>query len=282
MDAAQGVGVGHRPVAEHEAGQVHRQEAAASEQGRQAKRDQRGRHREHGVEPGAEELEAADRPACREADGNPDRCADSELHHEREEDPRSGQATVQGRRRQGQRHDDGDRVVEARLDLQRGGETRVQVHTTAAKHREDRGCVGRGDDGPEEESLGPGEAEQTAEQRRRRRRGHHADGGEQSGRRSDRSHPREGRVETAVEQDERQGNAADAEGRRYSEKLMRGVTASQAPLRITELPKWTSEHRKVPAWEWKHKDVRTKANCVACHKQAAAGDYSERSINIPK
>ncbi len=70
-------------------------------------------------------------------------------------------------------------------------------------------------------------------------------------------------------------NAADAGGRRYSEKLMRGVTASQAPLRITELPKWTSEHRKVPAWEWKHKDVRTKANCVACHADAEQGYFND-------
>ena len=49
----------------------------------------------------------------------------------------------------------------------------------------------------------------------------------------------------------------------------------RAPLRITELPKWVSEHRKVPAWEWKHKDVRTKANCVACHADAARGYYDD-------
>ena len=36
-----------------------------------------------------------------------------------------------------------------------------------------------------------------------------------------------------------------------------------------------SEHRKVPAWEWKHKDVRTKANCVACHADAERGYYDD-------
>ncbi len=70
-------------------------------------------------------------------------------------------------------------------------------------------------------------------------------------------------------------NAADTGGRRYSGKLMRGVTAANAPLRITELPKWVSEHREVPAWEWKHKDVRTKANCSACHVDAERGYYEE-------
>ena len=70
-------------------------------------------------------------------------------------------------------------------------------------------------------------------------------------------------------------NAADTGGRRYSDKLMGGMTATNAPLRITELPKWTKEHRKVPDWEWKHKDVRTKANCTACHADAALGYYDE-------
>jgi hypothetical protein len=70
-------------------------------------------------------------------------------------------------------------------------------------------------------------------------------------------------------------NAGDSAGQRYSGKLLAGVTAGNAPLRITELPKWVREHRKVPDWEWKHKDVGTKANCLACHTDAARGYYDE-------
>ena len=70
-------------------------------------------------------------------------------------------------------------------------------------------------------------------------------------------------------------NAGDQGGQRYGNKLLRNVSATNAPLRITELPKWVSEHRKVPDWEWKHKDVRTKANCAACHTQAELGYYDE-------
>ena len=70
-------------------------------------------------------------------------------------------------------------------------------------------------------------------------------------------------------------NAADTGGRRFSTKLLRGVSADNAPLRITELPKWVREHRKVKAQEWQHKDVRTKANCVACHLDAERGYYDE-------
>lgn len=70
-------------------------------------------------------------------------------------------------------------------------------------------------------------------------------------------------------------NAADTGGRRFSEKLLRGVSMNDAPLRITELPKWVKEHRKVPDWEWRHKDVRTRANCTACHADAETGYYDE-------
>lgn len=70
-------------------------------------------------------------------------------------------------------------------------------------------------------------------------------------------------------------NAADAGGQRKSSKLLKGVTAGAAPQRITELPKWVKEHREVPDWEWRHKDVRTKANCVACHQGAERGYYED-------
>ncbi len=72
-----------------------------------------------------------------------------------------------------------------------------------------------------------------------------------------------------------QVNAADTGGRVYGSKLLRNVSLTNAPLRITELPKWTSAHAKVPAWEWRHKDVRTKANCTACHANAELGYYDE-------
>lgn len=70
-------------------------------------------------------------------------------------------------------------------------------------------------------------------------------------------------------------NAADAGGQRYSGKLLKGVALDSAPQRITELPAWVREHRKVPDWEWRHKEVRTKANCAACHTYAEQGYYND-------
>lgn len=70
-------------------------------------------------------------------------------------------------------------------------------------------------------------------------------------------------------------NAADTGGQRYGRKLIRGVSAQNPPLRITELPKWVREHRKIPADEWQRKDVGSKANCVSCHADAERGYYDE-------
>jgi len=70
-------------------------------------------------------------------------------------------------------------------------------------------------------------------------------------------------------------NAGDTGGQRYGRKLLSGVTAQNAPLRITELPKWVRDHREVSAAEWKKKDVGSKANCVACHADAERGYYED-------
>jgi nitrate/TMAO reductase-like tetraheme cytochrome c subunit len=53
-------------------------------------------------------------------------------------------------------------------------------------------------------------------------------------------------------------------------------------LRITETARFAKKHREVPAATWKRASIKSPANCTACHAQAAAGDYNEHSINIPK
>lgn len=70
-------------------------------------------------------------------------------------------------------------------------------------------------------------------------------------------------------------NAADQAGTRYGNKLLRDVASSQAPLRITELPRWVKEHREVRASEWTQSTVRSKANCTACHAGAERGYYED-------
>jgi hypothetical protein len=57
--------------------------------------------------------------------------------------------------------------------------------------------------------------------------------------------------------------------------MVRGVSTSEPPLRITELPRWIKEHRRVPEREWRQRDVRSKANCPACHVDAERGYFED-------
>lgn len=53
---------------------------------------------------------------------------------------------------------------------------------------------------------------------------------------------------------------------------VRRIPADQAPLRITELPRWISEHsEEVSASAWKK--AGTKSNCIVCHRGADQGNY---------
>jgi hypothetical protein len=59
----------------------------------------------------------------------------------------------------------------------------------------------------------------------------------------------------------------------------RGVTATN---RITDTAWFRREHREVPAATWKHAEVKSAANCGACHQGADRGDYGERSVRLPR
>lgn len=68
-------------------------------------------------------------------------------------------------------------------------------------------------------------------------------------------------------------HAGDAPGQ--ASKLLRGLRSGDAPLRITELPKWGREHDEVPKSDWTRKDVGSKANCAACHIDAEKGYFED-------
>lgn len=55
-----------------------------------------------------------------------------------------------------------------------------------------------------------------------------------------------------------------------------------AEQRITETRWFAKEHREVPATLWKGTAVKSAANCGACHTRAEDGDYSERTLRLPK
>lgn len=60
--------------------------------------------------------------------------------------------------------------------------------------------------------------------------------------------------------------AADTGGTRRGRWVMRGVGQGQAPLRITETRTWVRAHDEVSPWRWRSDEVKSKANCLACHR----------------
>jgi hypothetical protein len=69
-------------------------------------------------------------------------------------------------------------------------------------------------------------------------------------------------------------NAGDARG--VNGHYLRGLSAGQTPLRISETPYWIKEHRKeVSEADYAKPSVKSKANCAACHKDAAKGNFDD-------
>lgn len=61
------------------------------------------------------------------------------------------------------------------------------------------------------------------------------------------------------------------------------VDAKNQPLlRVTDTAYFQRKHRKIEPAVFQRAAIKSPANCTACHTQAATGDYSERSIIIPK
>jgi hypothetical protein len=70
------------------------------------------------------------------------------------------------------------------------------------------------------------------------------------------------------------GAADTAGGNRH---VMRGLSADQTPLRITELPSWIHEHGKgrVSAAALAKAKAKSPSDCVACHAGAAHGQFDD-------
>jgi len=52
--------------------------------------------------------------------------------------------------------------------------------------------------------------------------------------------------------------------------------------RITKSAWFIRKHDEVPAAVWQRPAVKSAANCIACHTQAAQGDFNEHSVSIPR
>jgi hypothetical protein len=76
--------------------------------------------------------------------------------------------------------------------------------------------------------------------------------------------------------------SADRGARRAGRKIANAIAAAEAPLRITETRWFRHKHDEIAPAVWRRAAVASPANCGACHKNAAEGDYSERRVAIPR
>ena len=65
-------------------------------------------------------------------------------------------------------------------------------------------------------------------------------------------------------------------------KYAKSIPATSTPLRITETAWFKREHREVRAAVWKRAKIGSPSNCMACHKGAEQGDFSEDKVAIPR
>lgn len=53
-------------------------------------------------------------------------------------------------------------------------------------------------------------------------------------------------------------------------------------LRITQTRWFVHEHDEISTRQWRNPKVQSAANCGACHQDAEAGRFSEKSLHIPQ
>lgn len=58
-------------------------------------------------------------------------------------------------------------------------------------------------------------------------------------------------------------------------------SGEETPPKLTTTRWFRREHHEVPTPAWATPQVKSAANCVACHRQAEKGDYREENITIP-
>lgn len=79
-----------------------------------------------------------------------------------------------------------------------------------------------------------------------------------------------------------EAGAAEHSPSKRAKKVLRSLNKGDAPLRITETPYIKRKHHEIPAkWIKDNPDVKSLANCDACHLHAADGIFDDDGVDIP-
>lgn len=77
-------------------------------------------------------------------------------------------------------------------------------------------------------------------------------------------------------------NSADKQASRRSNRINQSIPAAATLIRISETPYFVAKHDEVSANTFKRKSIGSPSNCIACHKGAEKGDFSESQVKIPR
>lgn len=77
-------------------------------------------------------------------------------------------------------------------------------------------------------------------------------------------------------------NSSDHAYSRRGKKILATIGKNEAPQRISETGYFNRKHDEIAASVYKRKAIGSKANCLACHAGAEAGDFSDDGVRIPK
>jgi hypothetical protein len=77
-------------------------------------------------------------------------------------------------------------------------------------------------------------------------------------------------------------NSADKQTNRRSSRINQSINANATPIRISETRYFTAKHDEISANTFKRKSIGSASNCIACHKGAEKGDFSESQVKIPR
>jgi hypothetical protein len=214
---AEHVGEGaDRAIADHQPGQVDREEARAAQQVGEGEHRHRAGHGQQRMQSGRQ-VQAVQGLRDEHSPERAGDATDAELLGEAQQ--HLGHALGAARRQPTAEHEgeeDRERIVAAGLDFQRCRHPSLQVQSVGAQQEEHGGGIGAGHHRAQQQSLQPGEAEQPDPGEGCDRGGEHdPDRGQGQGRRERSAHVRDAGAQAAVEQDDGQRERTDAVGQAH-------------------------------------------------------------------
>lgn len=77
-------------------------------------------------------------------------------------------------------------------------------------------------------------------------------------------------------------NSAENSAEEASIKFLGSIGKGNPVLRISEIDYWKNKHRNIKPEIYKRESIKSKINCVSCHKWAEYGSFEDSDIKIPR